>query len=326
MATGSPKRRACLPLSGAGAGAAGVSCDAGAGGGTVPVTCMGWCAFRGTGARDRRGGAHGRARSGAAPNQALCPARPPSGAGKRCAVDGPGPGILHGHLRAVRLPQPAAQDPVHVLRADYLRPLGDRRGQDDRRQQEGPRLGTAETAVGADLLLEGEDLAVRRVVEGVDHDVGGVREGVRAADGVGGAGSEGRERAGLLVEPGERDLRAARPEHEAAVLACRPAGSRRRDGWRGSAAGRGGARRSPPASSGDARPERRPGPGCRRPARSAPSGGRWVCRRGAAARRPPRPAGAGRPVRCCVPRRRCGCAGPGAARAVRSRPAPGRRG
>lgn len=71
--------------------------------------------------------------------------------------------------------------------------------------------------MGADLLLEREHLAVGRVVEGVDHDVRGVREGVGAAHDVGGAGAERGQGARVVVEVVQRDLRAVRAEHDPAV-------------------------------------------------------------------------------------------------------------
>lgn len=71
----------------------------------------------------------------------------------------------------------------------------------------------------ADLLLEGEDLALLRIVRGVDHDVGDVREGVRTSYGVGGAGAEVGERPrARVVELVDRHLRAVRAQHEPAVL------------------------------------------------------------------------------------------------------------
>jgi hypothetical protein len=49
-----------------------------------------------------------------------------------------------------------------------------------RGQDEAARLRPAEAAVEGDQLLERAGFVERRVIEAADHDVGDVREGVRA--------------------------------------------------------------------------------------------------------------------------------------------------
>ena len=123
--------------------------------------------------------------------------------------------------------------------------------------------GPPEPAVEGDQLLEGAALLELGVVEAADHDVGHVREAVRAEQVTGRVRRERRERVLALDHAVGQVVRAAAPsatgprsdgadEH--------PAHVRVRAERRESASG--GARRSPRASAGAAPPAARSGPGC----------------------------------------------------------------
>ncbi len=128
------------------------------------------------------------------------PARPPAGLGARCprAASAVGPGGRARRRRGPRRPRPVGRR--CAARAGTAWP-GSRRGR--RGSRSAPRR---------------RGLRPRRVVPGVDHDVGGVREGVGAPDGVRDAGAEVRQRALFVVEFGHRELHAVRAEDDPAVL------------------------------------------------------------------------------------------------------------
>ena len=216
------------------------------------------------------------------------------------------------HLRPVRLAQPAPQHPVHRLRADQFLAVRDGRGQVGRRQQERVGLFAAEPAVRADLLLEGVHRRPSRVVRRVDHDVGGVREGVGAAYGLGRARAEGGQRP--AVSPGRRAGTSAPPGPSTTSRAprCAPAGSRRRDGWRGCGSSAGWRR------SICSRLRRCPGRRGRRSAPRLPEASTTGSEPGAGCSpRPPPPAGAAR--RAGRPRARASAPLLGAVRPARDR-------
>ena len=84
---------------------------------------------------------------------------------------------VRGRLAALERPAPAGEHTVNLLRADD-RLVRER--QLDGVEDERLRLRPAEPAVEGDQLLEGAALLESRVVEAADHDVGDVREAVRA--------------------------------------------------------------------------------------------------------------------------------------------------
>ena len=90
---------------------------------------------------------------------------------------------MRGAGAVLERPPPTGEHAVNLLRADD-RLLWD--GQLDGVEDERLRLGAAEPAVEGDQLLEGAALLQDRVVEGADHDVGHVREAVRAEEVLGG--------------------------------------------------------------------------------------------------------------------------------------------
>ena len=115
-------------------------------------------------------------------------------------------------------------------------------------EDERARLRPAQAAVEGDQLLERAAFLEVRVVEAADHDVGHVREAVRAQQVAGGARREGRQRVvaldaalGEVVRPGRRRARRARARRSGR------AASRRAGACGAPGSGSGAARRSPRA-------------------------------------------------------------------------------
>jgi hypothetical protein len=110
--------------------------------------------------------------------------------------------------------EPAAQDAVHALSTDHrlVRP-----GQLGRVQHERMRLRPAHSAVRADQLLERGHLTGLVPVGAVEHQVGAMREGVGAAQVLGGVRSEGGKRIRSLDPAGVEVVHAVLADRERAV-------------------------------------------------------------------------------------------------------------